>query len=125
MAIGAENASMHLEGPYSDEHVPLEDRRLLDQLRAEDAEAGRRFVHGYHPAVYRYLLYLAGQPDVAEDLAQETFLQAWRHLDTFHGRSSLQTWLLRIARREFLQLLRRRRRLTSLEELADPPASPA
>src|SRR5205807_4857000 len=62
----------------------------------------------------------------AEDLAQETFLQAWRRLDRFEGRAPLRVWLHRIAHREFLQELRSRHPVTSLEEIAEPstPASP-
>jgi RNA polymerase sigma factor (sigma-70 family) len=56
-------------------------------------------------------LYLTGSPEAAEDLTQETFLQAWRGLGTFDGRATLRTWLHRIAHREFLQALRRQPRL--------------
>jgi RNA polymerase sigma-70 factor (ECF subfamily) len=58
---------------------------LLEQLRGGDPEASRRFVRDYYPGVYRYLRHLTGRPEQAEDLTQETFLQAWRHLDTFAG----------------------------------------
>ena len=44
----------------------------------------------------------------AEDLVQETFLQAWRRLDTFEGRSSFRAWLYRIATNRCLDVLRRR-----------------
>src|SRR5947199_10358965 len=93
------------------------DARLVEQLQQGDAEAGRRFVRDYYPGVYRYLLSLTGRREMAEDLAQETFFQAWRCLDTFEDRSSLRAWLHRIAHREFLQLLRGQRPLTSLEEV--------
>jgi RNA polymerase sigma-70 factor (ECF subfamily) len=97
------------------------DARLVEQMRQHDAEAGRRFVHDFYPGVYRYLLYLTGQPDAAEDLTQETFLQAWRSLHTFDDRARLRPWLHRIAHREFLQALRSRRLLVSLEEVAEMP----
>jgi RNA polymerase sigma-70 factor, ECF subfamily len=92
------------------------DMRLLDQLRSGDAEAGRRFVRDYYPGIYRYLHYLTGRREVAEDLAQETFVQAWRGLASFEGRSSLRAWLHRIAHREFLQALRGQRVCASLDE---------
>jgi hypothetical protein len=63
---------------------------------------GILFVREHYPAVHRYLLYLTGQRDLAEDLTQETFLQAWCGLADFEGRASLQAWLHRITRREFL-----------------------
>src|SRR2546428_13386299 len=68
--------------------APAADARLLQQLRQGDAEAGHQFVREYYPGVYRYLLYLTGRPEAAEDLAQETFLQVWRRLETFEGRAA-------------------------------------
>jgi RNA polymerase sigma-70 factor (ECF subfamily) len=94
---------------------------LLARLRAGDSEAGHRFVQDYYPGVYRYLLYLTGSPETAEDLTQETFLQAWLRLDTFEGRAALRTWLHRIAHREFLQALRSRRVLVPLETVCEIP----
>jgi RNA polymerase sigma-70 factor, ECF subfamily len=99
------------------------DMRLLDQLRSGDAEAGRRFVRDYYPGIYRYLHYLTGRREVAEDLAQETFVQAWRGLASFEGRSSLRAWLHRIAHREFLQSLRSQRPLVSLDEVGEERVS--
>jgi RNA polymerase sigma-70 factor, ECF subfamily len=105
--------------------LPHVEAQLLAELRAGDADAGRRFVREYYPRIYRHLLYLAGQREIAEDLTQETFFQAWRHLDGFEGRAPLGHWLHRIARREFLRALRSRRSQVSLEEagnLAAPGA---
>src|SRR5438445_8263959 len=98
------------------------DTLLVQQIRRGDAEAGSRFVQEHYPGIYRYLLYLTGHPQVAEDLTQETFLQAWRGLDTFDDRLPLRPWLHQIAHREFLQALREQRPHVSLEaagEIAD------
>src|SRR5712692_3355800 len=102
--------------------IPAAEARLVEQLRQGDAEAGQQLVREYYPGVYRYLLYLTRRPEAAEDLTQETFLQAWSHLDAFQGRAPLRLWLHRIAHREFLQALRRQRPQTSLEEVAEPAA---
>src|SRR5438045_21136 len=67
--------------------LPAADAHLLELIRHGDAEAGHHFVRDYYPGIYRYLLYLTGRADRAEDLTQETFLQAWRRLETFEGRS--------------------------------------
>jgi RNA polymerase sigma-70 factor, ECF subfamily len=98
--------------------------RLIQQLRQSDLEAGHQFVRDYYPDVYRYLLYLTGRIEIAEDLTQETFLQAWRGLAGFEGRASLRVWLHRIARREFLQVLRSQRPQASLEEVAELVTAP-
>jgi RNA polymerase sigma-70 factor, ECF subfamily len=105
--------------------LPEADAHLLAQIRAGDVEAGHRFVRDYYPAVYRYLLYLTGHRETAEDLAQETFLLAWRHLDQFQGRAPLRLWLHQIARREFLHTRRRPRASTSLEAVGELPEAHA
>jgi RNA polymerase sigma factor (sigma-70 family) len=101
------------------EGLPDTEARLLEQIRSGDAETGHRFVCQHYPGIYHYLLYLTGQAELAADLTQETFLQAWRHLDAFQERASLRTWLHRIARREFLQALRSQRAHVTLEETTE------
>jgi RNA polymerase sigma-70 factor, ECF subfamily len=105
---------------------PTAEAHLLERLRKGDAAAGQELVREYYPGIYRHLLYLTGQPEMADDLTQETFLQAWRHLRTFAGRASLKTWLHRIAHREFLRTLERQRPQACLEtipEVAAPRAA--
>src|SRR6266851_9618227 len=108
-----------LSDALPDTAMPAADPHLVERLRAGNPEAGRRFVRDHYPAIYRYLLYLTGRPETAEDLAQETFLQAWRRLDTFDEGAPLRPWLHRIAHREFLQALRRQRPQTCLEEIGE------
>ena len=73
----------------------------------------------YCKSVYRYLLSLSGSEDLAEELLQETFYQAFLHIDQFEGRSSLYTWLCQIGKNAWLKECRRNRRFTgdSLEKL--------
>jgi RNA polymerase sigma-70 factor (ECF subfamily) len=52
---------------------------------------------------------MLGNPQDAEDILQETFIKAFRHLKGFDGRSSLSTWLYRIASNEALMFLRKNR----------------
>src|SRR5947199_9079165 len=92
---------------------------LITRLREGDVQSEHRFVRDYYPPVYRHLLYLTRHPETAEDLTQETFLQAWRHLDQFEGRAPLRVWLHQIARRQFLRSARFRQPATSLEEVAE------
>ncbi|MFL6076001.1 MAG: sigma-70 family RNA polymerase sigma factor [Mycobacteriales bacterium] len=53
---------------------------------------------------------MVGSYDDSEDMVQETFLRAWRHRDTFEGRSSFRAWLYRIATNTCLDFLRRTQR---------------
>jgi RNA polymerase sigma-70 factor (ECF subfamily) len=110
-----------LTDAQADAVLPSADALLLAQLRAGEADAGRRFVREYYPGIYRHLLYLSGHREIAEDLTQETFFQAWRHLDRFEGRAPLGHWLHRIAHREFVRSLRSRRTHVPLAESGDLP----
>lgn len=73
--------------------------------RRRDRAALERFVRATQQDVWRYIAHLT-QPQLAEDLAQETYLRALRSLPRFEGRSSARTWLLSIARRVVVDHIR-------------------
>lgn len=81
----------------------------LEGLRAGDRTEFARFVEAYSGVIYRLALKMVGNPQDAEDVLQETFIKAFRHISGFDGRSKLSTWLYRIATNEALMLLRRRK----------------
>lgn len=81
----------------------------LDALRAGDRAEFARLVETYSGVIYRLAIKMLNNPQDAEDILQETFIKAFRHLHRFDGRSSLSTWLYRIATNEALMLLRRRK----------------
>lgn len=54
-------------------------------------------IEEYQRLVYAVALRLTGNAAAAEDITQETFIAAWRHIKDFRGESSLKTWLMRIA----------------------------
>jgi RNA polymerase sigma-70 factor, ECF subfamily len=68
-----------------------------------------RLVEATHTNIYRLALKMLGNQQDAEDVLQETFLKAYRHMNGFDGRSKLSTWLFRIATNEALMVLRRHR----------------
>lgn len=66
-----------------------------------------RLVEQYQSDLRRFLLSLTGgDKAVADDLAQETFIRAYRHLADFRGSAHFKTWLLRIAYNTFYDYLR-------------------
>ena len=64
----------------------------------------------YFADVYRYALALSGNPNMAEEVTQETFVRALTAIDSFRGECQLRVWLCRIARNQYLSLCRRRKR---------------
>ena len=89
---------------------------LFERLGHGDRRAAEILVERTHGQVYGALLKLAGDPDLAADLTQETYRKAWRSLDRFDRRSRFATWLYRIAYNTFLNHIRRPRRLAPLDE---------
>jgi RNA polymerase sigma-70 factor (ECF subfamily) len=77
--------------------VPSAEEQFLERLRAGEAAAFNRLVEERHGDIYALLYRLTEDPEEARDLAQETFLQAFRHLSSFRGDADLRTWLYRIA----------------------------
>lgn len=61
----------------------------------------------YKEDIYRYILYLTGNPHLSEDLLSETFVNAITSIKNFKGQSSIKTWLLSIARHLWLQRMRK------------------
>jgi RNA polymerase sigma-70 factor (ECF subfamily) len=80
----------------------------LEALKKGDRAEFARFVETYSAQVYRLGLKILNDPQDAEDILQETFLKAFKAVPAFEGRSSLATWLYRIAVNEALMVLRKR-----------------
>lgn len=70
----------------------------------------------YFETVYKYLLYLTHNEDLSEELTQETFYKAIRKINQFKEKSSILTWLIRIARNLYFDELKRNKKLEELSE---------
>ncbi len=81
----------------------------LEKLRAGDRAEFARMVDAYSGPIFRLGLRMLGNTQDAEDVLQNTFLSALMHLPGFEGRSSISTWLYRIAANEALMLIRRKK----------------
>lgn len=88
----------------------------LENLAAGDRIEFARLIDIYSSSIYRLGLKMLGNPQDAEDVLQSTFINALMHLPGFEGRSSIATWLYRIAANEALMLIRKRRPEVSLEQ---------
>ena len=87
----------------------------LEALIAGDRAEFARLVDAYSSPIYRLGLRMLGTPQDAEDVLQNTFLNVLTHLSTFEGRSSLSTWIYRIAANEALMLIRKKKPEVNIE----------
>ncbi|MFM8173482.1 MAG: RNA polymerase sigma factor [Pirellulaceae bacterium] len=97
---------------------PEESARIERAIRG-DGRAFEEIVMQYQTSVYRALVGWVGHRGDAEDLTQETFLLAYRNLQGFQQRSSLRTWLLRIAYHQAISHRRKAARRRSLAPASD------
>ncbi len=112
MAVTAVRSAHHIEA------------RLIAAARQGDHEAFRRLTEPYYREFHVHCYRMLGSFHDAEDLVQETFLRAWRGLDTFEGRSSFRAWLYRISTNECLKEINRRPSRILPQDFG-PPADPA
>jgi len=96
----------------------MDEVALIQAARQGDLTAFNRLVLAYQDMVYNLAYRMLGEPDGAEDAAQDTFISAYRSLGTYRG-GSFKAWLLRIATNTCYDELRRRKRrpTTPLEPL--------
>jgi RNA polymerase sigma-70 factor (ECF subfamily) len=91
-----------------------------DALLIGDEKAFATLVERHRGELRVHCYRMLGSLEDAEDLVQETFLRAWRHLAGFEGRSSVRSWLYRIATNACLNALDQRARRVLPHELAPP-----
>jgi RNA polymerase sigma-70 factor, ECF subfamily len=101
----------------------MSESEQLEQARGGDEDAFRRLVEPYRGALYAHAYRMLGSAADAEDAVQDSMLGAWRGLARFEGRSSLRSWLYRIATNASLKIIERRpKRVLPIDY--GPPAEP-
>ena len=71
---------------------------LTDMMKKQ--QRYEALVRALHSDIYRYAYWLIGDKAIAEDVVQETFLRAWRSLDSLNDEKAAKSWLITILRRE-------------------------
>src|SRR3954464_8611863 len=74
-----------------------DDAAMVEALRAGDEDAFVELIRAHHSVVLRVAMTYVSSRAVADEVVQETWLGVLSGLDRFHGRSSLKTWIFRIA----------------------------
>lgn len=108
---------------------PATDARLVEDARRGDSDAFGELVIRYERRLWRVIIRFVGDRDLADDLAQETFLRAYERLDQFDPSRRFGPWLFRIGVNLTLDYLRKRKRRGrwslfsegQLDRAPDPP----
>jgi RNA polymerase sigma-70 factor, ECF subfamily len=90
--------SMHSARPWP--RRDNSDEALIGKIAAGNRLALQVLYARHHTRIYRFLLRLADNATLAEDLTGEVFASAWRHAHRFEGEAAVSTWLIAIARRK-------------------------
>lgn len=107
----------------SDQRSNREDENALIQAcQLDDRDAHRRLYEHYGEKVFRLMVRMVGRQE-AVDLTQQVFLQVYRKIHQFSGKSQFHTWLYRVAVNEALQYKRRNRSRPTLPLLFEPASS--
>lgn len=86
-----------------------EEQTWVSQAQQGDDEAFTKLVETYQTPVFNLCYRMLGEPDLAEDAAQETFLRAYQHMHRYDEKRPFATWLLSIAAHYCIDKLRRRK----------------
>jgi len=99
------------------------DPDLIRAAAKGDHVAFAQLVRAHQGQVWRFLCHLLGDPSLAEDVTQETFIKVYRKLDSYQFRSKFSTWVLAVARNAGVDALRKNRRKhvdIDIDQLGDP-----
>jgi RNA polymerase sigma-70 factor (ECF subfamily) len=92
---------------------------LVARAKADDFAAFEELANRFERRVYAHAIRILGNVQDAEDVTQQAFLSALENIKTFRGESSFSTWILSIATHAALKLIRKRKRLVSLDAASD------
>lgn len=100
----------------------IDDIHAIKSVLAGNTQAFQPLVERYQRLVFTSVLKIIQDSQAAEDIAQETFLQAYRSLANFRGEAAFSTWIARIAINKSLDYCRRQKPLPQAGEPMDYPA---
>jgi RNA polymerase sigma factor (sigma-70 family) len=87
----------------------LEEKQLLQGLQARQESAFKYLVNTYQTKVYNTVLAIVQNPEEAEDVAQEVFMEVYESIEKFRGDAKVSSWVYRIATTKALEAYRKRK----------------
>ncbi len=100
-----------------------DDAKSISQgLTRRDPDLLDHLIELYQQRLYRYLLFLTGNPALAEDFFQETWIRVLERGHQYNSKSKFESWLFAIARNLVIDASRRKK-MASLEDLGDPESN--
>ncbi|MDW3224430.1 MAG: sigma-70 family RNA polymerase sigma factor [Paracoccaceae bacterium] len=97
----------------------MDDQDLIASIGTGDKSAMHEFYKRYNDAVYAFAMARCGNTELASDCVHDTMLDVWRTASRFAGQSSVKTWLFSIARNKLVDALRKRGKLSFVEEVPE------
>jgi RNA polymerase sigma-70 factor, ECF subfamily len=119
MSAQAFTLTMVSRSPVLFTGLMTDERQILaNGLRRRDPDLLDHLIEQYQQRLYRYLLFLTGDPALAEDLFQETWIRVLERGQQYNAKSKFESWLFAIARNLVIDVSRRKK-FSSLEDLGD------
>jgi RNA polymerase sigma-70 factor (ECF subfamily) len=113
----AEDMPLAVPAPLPPPMPPHELAGLVERAREGDVAAFERLIAAYQGKVYTFAFAFTGQPDLAQDLAQDALVKVYRSLGSFRFQSAFTTWLYSIVKNTYLDAVKSRAgRERALEE---------
>ena len=81
----------------------LDERELLERVKARDVDAFERLYRIYQPRLARFLINLLKRPQLVEEVLDDTMMVVWETAQSFRGTSRLSTWIFSIAYRKAIK----------------------
>lgn len=94
----------------------MSDEELVDYIREKDNQSYSVLVGRYAGKIERYALSILKDEDAAAEAAQDAFIKAYQNLMSFDARRKFSSWLYRIAHNECMDLLRRGKRVETMDD---------
>lgn len=112
-------AAIHTASMVQTDSAVAANAEIVAGLHRHDPDTIERLIEMYQHRLFRYLLFLTGNRDLAQDLFQDTWLRVLERGSQYTGRARFETWMFAIARNLMIDHTRKRSAV-SLDEATDP-----